>query len=111
LSFWTSVTQYLRTQKAHAVKTFEDLIIAGLTSPRKAIVNTTITVWNDLVLEVGEAPLDCTEKITQIVQQLYHVADIRLPYGVEPDDQLVCTCRSWLLAHHTPFKNFRLLIS
>jgi hypothetical protein len=55
-------------------------------------VNTTITVWNDLVLEVGEAPLDCTENITQIVQQLYHVADIRLPYGVEPDDQLVCTC-------------------
>ena len=63
--------------------------MAGLTSPRKSIVNTTITFWNDLLLEIGESPLECSEKIIQVVQELYRVADIRLPYGIDPDDQLV----------------------
>ena len=90
LSFWTSITQYLRTQKAHAIEAFEEFIVAGLTSPRKSIVNTTITFWNDILLEIGESAVECSERIIQAVQQLYHVADIRLPYGMEPDDQSVC---------------------
>jgi hypothetical protein len=64
---------------------FEEIIVAGFTSHRRAIVNVTISFWNDLVQENEELP-ECPDSILNVVKKLSTKASVRLPFGVNLDD-------------------------
>jgi hypothetical protein len=81
--------QYLKFQKENALTAFDDLLIAGLTSPRKSIVNTTVNFWNELVMEADASSIDCPDKILDVIKQLSLVAGVRLPHGIELDNDSV----------------------
>jgi hypothetical protein len=77
---------------------FEDIIVAGFTSHRRAIVNVTIGFWNDLVQENEELP-ECPDSILAVVKKLSTKANVRLPFGVNLDDDEPVSFTSSVIQH------------
>jgi hypothetical protein len=91
MSLWTTAIDILKAQQRPdiCVQAFDVLITAGLSSPRRSIVNAAIVFWNQVL--GGEEKLSYSDSLARVLRRLRLVADIRAPAALTQfEDDKVC---------------------